>query len=196
MIKRIAQRKVADKTRQAILKSACKLFAATGFSGTSTQAIAKAAKTNEALIFHHFKNKAQLWKRVKEHIVESISLEPLNSQPASLNEFLTKVIEQRLCAYQQKPELARLLQWQALEKKQSKLFAGNVLAPTNWIIPLRHLQEVGKIKSDVKLEFIIVWLAASINALIFDAMHVFGDAISRNKYIDYVIVGMEKVFSK
>ena len=195
MKKRITQRKVADKTRHAILKSAYKLFAATGFSGTSTQAIAKAAKTNEALIFHHFGSKAQLWKKVKESIVESMLLEPLNPQPVSLSAFLKDAIQQRLAAYQQKPGLTRLIQWQALEKRQNKLFSGNILAPTNWIIPLRYLQQTGKIKSDVTLEFIIIWLTASINPIIFDSMHIFEDIHSRNEYIDYLIVGIQKAFS-
>lgn len=195
MKKQITQRKIADNTRNTILKSARKLFAVTGFSGTSTKAIAKAAKTNEALIFHHFGSKAQLWQKVKASVVESISLEPLDSEPASLHVFLESAIRQRLSAYQQKPELARLIQWQALETKQNKLFSGNALAPTNWITPLRYLQQAGKIKSDVTLEFIIIWLTASINTIIFDSMNILQEEIPRNKYILHLVTGFEKAFS-
>ena len=195
MKKKIIKRKVADKTRDTILKTARKLFAETGFSGTSTQAIAKAAKISEALIFHHFGSKAKLWQKVKASVVDSISIEPLDSRPATLRVFLDSAIQQRLFAYRQKPELERLIQWQALEIRQKKLIAGNMLAPENWIIPLRYLQQKGKIKSDVKLEFIIIWLTASINTIIFDSMHVFKEEISRKQYILHLIAGFEKAFS-
>lgn len=99
MKKTIQQRQVADKTRDRILKAAGKLFAENGFSGTSTQSIAKAARVNEALIFHHFKSKQELWKLVKATIVDALNLQPLSLKPKTLAEFLAEVIEQRLQAF-------------------------------------------------------------------------------------------------
>lgn len=185
------QRKVADKTRSQILKAASKLFAASGFSGTSTQAIAKAAKINETLIFHHFGNKEKLWQNVKAHIVDCITIPTLNPKPSSLQAFLKEAILQRLSAYQQKPELARLLQWQQMETKQDKLFAGNILAPTNWLPIIDHLQASGKIKQDIQPECVMVWLAASIDTITFDRLQIFKDEHTRTTYIQHLLKGFE-----
>jgi len=189
------RRKVADKTRENILKAATKLFADSGFSGTSTQAIAKAAKVNETLIFHHFGNKEKLWKKVKENILENISIVPLNSEPESLPKFLEEIIQQRISAYQQRPELARLIKWQSLEKKQDKLIAGNKLAPTNWLSIINYLQKKGKIKRDLKPELVVTWLAASINALVFDELPQFTEEKNRQAYIKCLLNGFELALS-
>jgi TetR/AcrR family transcriptional regulator len=47
--------------RRHILESAVRLFAAKGFSGTTTKEIAAAADVNEAIIFRHFATKEQLY---------------------------------------------------------------------------------------------------------------------------------------
>lgn len=189
MGKKIVQRKVADKTRVKILKAARKLFAENGFSGTSTQSIAKAAKVNETLIFHHFGNKSQLWKKVKAYVVEGMSLTPLDPEPKSLRSFLEMVFKQHLDVFTQHPDLARILQWQYMEAKQSKLIAGNSLSPTNWLGPIQHLQKIKEINPDMDASLIIIWLTASINIIVFDHMHIFQDKTTRDVYIDSLLSG-------
>lgn len=192
MKKEIATRKVADKTRQNILKAARKLFAADGFSATSTLAIAKAAKVNEALIFHHFGNKAKLWQAVKAHIIANLALPDLDPQPASLTLFLRSAITQRLSAYHNNPELTRLLQWQFLEPKSHKLIAGNLLAPTNWLTPIHFLQQQNHINPELQAEFIMLWLSASINSIIFDRLEIFKDPKVLADYIESLITGFQQ----
>ena len=46
-----------------IQTTACDLFSRTGYAGTSTMTIAKAADVTEGSIFRLFGNKAGLWKR-------------------------------------------------------------------------------------------------------------------------------------
>ncbi|KTC87703.1 TetR/AcrR family transcriptional regulator [Legionella drozanskii] len=192
MSKEKVQRKVADKTRIKILKAASKLFAEKGFSGTSTQSIAKAAKVNETLIFHHFGTKSQLWKMVKAHVVESISLSPLDSEPKSLRVFLEMIFKQYLDAFAQQPDLGRLLQWQYMEAEQSKLIAGNPLAPTNWLGPIQYLQQINQIKADMDASFIIIWLTASLNIIIFDHRHIFQNKATRDTFIENLLAGFER----
>ena len=48
----------------AILASACRLFAANGFSATTTRSIAEAADVNLAMIHYYFGNKEQLYRTV------------------------------------------------------------------------------------------------------------------------------------
>src|SRR3989338_9698601 len=106
-MKPIEKRKIADNTRKKILSAAKKLFAAHGFSGTTTLAIAKAAKVNEALLFHHFQNKINLWQHVKLTFLETINLAPLNAMPNTLADFLQKIVHQRLSLYGHNPDLIK-----------------------------------------------------------------------------------------
>lgn len=192
MEKKIVRRQVADKTRASIIKAAQKVFAESGFSGTTTQAIAKAAKVNETLIFHHFGSKAELWKKVKTNLVNSIPIDPLDTTPKSLRTFLETIVNQRLLAFEQRPDLIRLLQWQRLESKQDKLAAANILAPKNWIMPIQHLQKTKKIKSSIQPEIIMVWLQVSINAIIFDNISYLKNDNNRRDYIDHLLTGFER----
>ena len=192
MDKKIVRRQSADKTRSRIIKSAHKLFAEHGFSGTSTLAIAKAAEVNETLIFHHFGNKAELWKTVKDNLLNDLPIEPLDKQPANLRLFLEKMIYQRVSAYQARPDLIRLLQWQRLESKQDKLAATHVLTPQNWLAPIEYLQKTGKINTLIDAQVIMIWLQASINAILFDNIAMLQDETKRTVYIAALIDGFEK----
>lgn len=58
-----ANRKLSP-TRERILASARTLFAARGFKGTTTAAIARKARVNEALIFRHFPAKEDLYAAI------------------------------------------------------------------------------------------------------------------------------------
>jgi AcrR family transcriptional regulator len=49
-----------QKTKEAILRVAGKLFAANGFDHTSVDQIARAARVNKALIYYHFQDKDDL----------------------------------------------------------------------------------------------------------------------------------------
>lgn len=189
---KLNQRKEADKTRGAILKAATKLFAENGFSGTPTAAIAKAAKINEALIFHHFGNKVELWKKVKEDITHKSQVNPINATPSSLREFLQEAIQQRLTLYDNCPVLHKIKQWQRLEDKRDKLMADNFLAPNTWIPSILYLQQHNKIKQSLSAEFIMLWLAASINAMIQDELKMFTVQKTRDDYISLITQGFER----
>jgi AcrR family transcriptional regulator len=54
----------SGSTRERILASARELFAAHGFKGTTTAAIARHAGVNEALIFRHFPGKKDLYTAI------------------------------------------------------------------------------------------------------------------------------------
>src|SRR5437868_15029162 len=53
--------KIPVESKSLILRAALKEFAQEGFAGARTEAIAKAAGVNIALIFYYFKNKEQLY---------------------------------------------------------------------------------------------------------------------------------------
>jgi len=54
-------RKRGDEVRERILRAALECFAAFGFEGTSTRAVAERAGLTHTLIIYHFETKDQLW---------------------------------------------------------------------------------------------------------------------------------------
>lgn len=186
------QRREGDKTRTAILKAATKLFARQGFAATPTALIAKTAKVNEALIFHHFGNKTELWKKVKADITERSQLSPVNPTPTSLQDFLNEAIDQRLQLHERQPQLHRIRQWQRLEDLKGQLIAPNPLAPDNWIPAIQYLQARGKIRQALSPDFIVLWLSASVNAILVDDLKVFHDPATRAQYVRLIAEGFER----
>lgn len=59
-----ANRRSSGSSRERILAAARELFAARGFKGTTTAAIARRARLNEALIFRHFPAKRDLFTAI------------------------------------------------------------------------------------------------------------------------------------
>ena|SRR3990167_5134572 len=183
-MKKLDQRPSANKTREKILRAAEKFFAAKGFSATSTAAIAKAAKVNEALLFHHFGNKEQLWRQVKSAMVDHLNITAINLQPSTLKEFLIAAITQRVSAYQAQPNLAKFMEWQRLEENNKSLMSGNKLAPNNWLPAIEYLQRQKKINAKLSAEMIITWLTYSINAIIQDGQ--------KSSYVNFLVENFEK----
>ena len=160
------KRKIADPTRRKILAAARQLFVEHGFSGVAMQAIADAAKVNQALLYHHFKNKPSLWQQVKIDFIEEISstLPTLPEPGQGLRIVLEQLIEQRMTLYQHHPQLLRMMLWQQLESSDKKLFGGHNAAPDAWLPLLQTLQAKGEIRADLDLSLIMIWLASSITA--------------------------------
>ncbi|MCE3232793.1 MAG: putative transcriptional regulator, TetR family [Rickettsiaceae bacterium] len=195
MTNKIEQRRIADNTREKILKAAEKLFAAKGFSGTSTAAIAKAAKVNEALLFHHFGNKAKLWQQVKANIIEHLPNLNINPTPNTLEDFLKEAIDQRILSYQSQPNLLRIMRWQSLEEDKTYLAGGNKLAPLQWLPAIEYLQQQEKINANTPAEMIMLWLTYSINALIYDDLALLQDQQKQERFIQMLMVGFKKALS-
>jgi TetR/AcrR family transcriptional regulator len=63
----------AERSKQAILRAALEEFARRGLSGARTEAIAKAAGVNIALVFYYFKNKEHLYLTVLEDILAEMN---------------------------------------------------------------------------------------------------------------------------
>ena len=62
-------------TRQKILTSATKLFAAQGYANTSLAQVAKEAQVSKALIFWHFANKEELFRTALKSSLEPYSID-------------------------------------------------------------------------------------------------------------------------
>lgn len=62
-----------EVTRAAILDAALREFAEKGMAGARTDAIAKSARANKALIYYYFGDKEKLYGAVLDHVFEELS---------------------------------------------------------------------------------------------------------------------------
>lgn len=160
------------KTKDKILKSALDVFMEKGFAGASISDIAHKAKINQSLIYHHFKNKEDLWQAVKLQAVEGETYD--RSDFESFHAFLEYILDQRINLYEKNPHLIRLMQWQALEK-DAPIQSGNPASPHAWLDTILSLQEKGLARKDYDARVILVFIFNAIQALIHDNLGLFKD---------------------
>jgi len=65
---RLGTRGRPEESRAAILKAAVAEFAENGIAGARTDAIARAAKVNKALLYYYFRDKDSLYEAVLDHV--------------------------------------------------------------------------------------------------------------------------------
>lgn len=174
-----------DNTKSKILEAAVEVFVKKGFSGSSISEIAKTAGINQSLIYHHIGNKQDLWKAAKTSLIHEELIKRYQiSEIDEVQEFLGKIIDQRLELYATDRRILRLMQWQNLEDSTEELIGGSLIAPTSWIGIIQNFQNQGKVTKDYPAEFFAIFIHGSINELIFDSFHVFAkDERKKEKYI-------------
>jgi TetR/AcrR family transcriptional regulator len=70
---RLGTRGQPEQTRAAILDAAMSEFAQEGVAGARTEAIARAARVNKALLYYYFKDKETLYGAVLDHVFGGLS---------------------------------------------------------------------------------------------------------------------------
>jgi AcrR family transcriptional regulator len=188
----------AAKTRKKILKAAASLFVKNGFDGISISQIAKKAGINQSLIYHYFDSKEDLWKSVKNYYVEThINIEDLKiDADNSLKEILTQIISSRLEFYAKHPEIIRMMAWQKLETDKNKLVGGTRFSPDNWKEVFSHLQKQGKIKADINLDMMILFITSLIaGALTEDYIDILNNQKNKQRYTDLIMESCMQTFS-
>lgn len=160
-----------ETTKSKILAAARSLFVENGFAGTSMGNIAKLAAVNHSLIFHHFKNKEQLWLSVKQDIVNEATrqIATLPDHDIPFDEFLREVFRRNLRFYQDSPDIVRMINWQRLEKDSAQAIGvTNSGDMTNWIQAFRYYQSRGDIQSSLKPEWIVTLILSIISSAALD----------------------------
>lgn len=61
-----------DHSRDRVFAAAAAGFAAHGFAGTSVDRIAAAARLNKAMIYYHFRNKAELYREILQDMLGAV----------------------------------------------------------------------------------------------------------------------------
>src|SRR5256885_12776540 len=69
---RLGSRGKPEQSRAAILKAAINEFAEHGIAGARTDAIARAARVNKALLYYYFKDKEAIYQPVLDHVFSGL----------------------------------------------------------------------------------------------------------------------------
>lgn len=193
--------KLKITTKDKILKAAEKVFASKGFSGAAISDIAKAAKINQSLIYHHFTNKEDLWREVKYTILLRYDeTDILSVQPRrDLKGFLRDVITNYINFFTKNPHILRVRYWQRLEpqSKQIDLMIKNSTYRKMWKSALCDLQKRGEINPKLKIDQAMLLIYAVIFSF-FDAnvyLHTDDDK-AKKAYVDFAVESLFKAFKK
>jgi TetR/AcrR family transcriptional regulator len=81
---RLGSRGRPEETRTAILQAAVREFAREGIAGARTDAIARAAKVNKALLYYYYRDKEALYQAALDHVF------------VERNEFLLRVLAEEV----------------------------------------------------------------------------------------------------
>jgi TetR/AcrR family transcriptional regulator len=113
------QQRDLNRTRERIMAAAQKEFAASGFAGARTDAIARRARVNERMIFYCFDSKEGLYRAVLKHKL-SVRAGMIESTP---DENLTSNLVNGFAAICADVDALRMWLWEALDKSNRKLVA-------------------------------------------------------------------------
>jgi TetR/AcrR family transcriptional regulator len=113
------QQRDLNRTRERIMAAAQKEFAANGFAGARTDAIARRAHVNERMIFYCFESKEGLYRAVlAQHLSAKAAL--IESMP---DEDFAISLTRGFAECCDDIDSLRMWQWEALDKSNRKLVA-------------------------------------------------------------------------
>ena len=107
----MARARNPEQTRRSILDAASREFAALGFAGARTDAIAAAAGVNKRMLYHYFGDKAQLYAAVLTARLDADADATLSDSPDGA---LAGSLARRAAAARERPDDVRLAMWEAL----------------------------------------------------------------------------------
>lgn len=159
------KRPSADPTRAAIVSAARQCFAEKGFAGTAISTIAKNAKVNQSLIYHHFGSKLDLWIAVKVQILDNYhNLQQMNwDKLLTIDDgpdFIAEFIRYRFGLFDHFPDTLRIIEWQHLEPDPYEL---STFSPDIIALMTKHISAFQKkniMKKGYKPELILSMLLA------------------------------------
>src|SRR6202044_221893 len=81
---RMGSRGQPEESRAAILQAAAKEFAELGIAGARTDAIAREARVNKALLYYYFKDKETLYGAVLDHAFSGMKVKVFEALDSDL----------------------------------------------------------------------------------------------------------------
>jgi AcrR family transcriptional regulator len=137
------KRRDAEATKERILDAAAAEFAAHGIAGARVDRIAAAARANKSLIYAYFGSKDKLFDAVFDRmVVQTVDEMPID--PDDLPGFAARRFDHQ----QQRPELARLVSWDHLERDGAGIESELVRAARDHKVKaIAQAQRAGRISS-------------------------------------------------
>jgi len=113
------QQRDLNRTRERIMAAALKEFAAHGFAGARTDAIAHRARVNERMIFYCFESKEGLYRAV---LAKKMAAKAAMIESTPTEDFTSNLVKGFAAACDDVDSL-RMWQWEALDNSTRKLVA-------------------------------------------------------------------------
>jgi AcrR family transcriptional regulator len=119
----------AETTRAAIVEAAVERFTAEGFTGTTIDAVAEAARVTKGAVYHHFRDKAELFEAVfvvmEERLLAKVTADvagvddPWELIAAGIDSYLAECCEGdfRRIAVQEAPAALGWARWKEIEEQ-------------------------------------------------------------------------------
>jgi AcrR family transcriptional regulator len=161
---------ISKRSRNRILKAACKLFVDKGFAGTSLGDIAKKINVNQSLIYHYFSSKEELWQSVKTQLLSGYIEASRSSfeDTKGLRFFLENYLRKGFDYFRRHPEVVRILSWQSLEGSSEKTASIEMFDQELLMNAFVKLQRDGEIRADIDPLILILMLRNALRAPFFD----------------------------
>lgn len=189
-------KKITRKDR--ILSAARELFIEKGFTGTSVGEIVSKAEITHSLLFHHYKNKENLWQIVKNQVVEE-GREIQDHTPSldkNFKDFLTTLIKDATKFYEKNPDVVRILNWQRLELEGK---AGIGLEPNEqnaaWFKACEHYKKTEEINPNIPTDFAVSLTLSLVTSVALDQNLTLSSPSRKNGYIDFVVASIIKALA-
>jgi TetR/AcrR family transcriptional regulator len=167
--------KAAGSTgEQAILDAAETLFAKKGFDAVSMSAIASLANSSKPNIYHHFKNKHELYLAIMKNAVRKTSelLDTLEDAPGSFRERLTQFSAGQLGNILSHRQASKLVLRETLSgnsergREIAKHLVGNIFS--RLIAMIEKGQRRGEFRNDIDAT-LVAFMIVSANSFFFQA---------------------------
>lgn len=197
----MTKQKGKHATAEKILQTAQEVFIAKGFDGSSINDISNKAKINKSLIYHHFSNKVDLWKAVKQNLLEKhVGKETAQTDfpMGSFKDFLRHFVTLRFEFYESNPDIARLIAWQRLEKTEENI-EGIQNRKFNSTVPqIKDFQQRGEVRPELDPEMVDYLIMTTASMAFMQQPKFFeGEKFKKNKqkFLELIIESLFLAFS-
>lgn len=141
----------AGDARNAIVDAALKVFAAHGFHGAGTRAIAQAAGVSQPLLNHHFDGKEGLWRVVGERITADFMAFMTDAVDPTLppDQAVLAMLRGVLTFWSARPMAFRFNRWRRLDGLLEERISRSEQMTRHGVAFMQRAQEAGYLRKDL-----------------------------------------------
>ena len=157
-----AKSRSSRSVRERLLRAATKLFARSGFAGTTVDEVVEAAGVNKRMVYHYFGNKERLYQAVLAEAYSGLETIEIHTAEKShdLDALTGEIVRRYFGFLRDHPEFVRLILWENLNDGRGLQGANFRLSKDPMLAALdRYLQEgvaAGRIRSDMDARHLLI----------------------------------------